>query len=526
MPTYRFAAGFAAVLLASLCSCRFEDEGGGFPSDVWKPGVFERSPLFAARCAAPRTGSSAVTDEPFADVQGKALDERNWLRSWTHELYLWYREVPDLDPASYGTLEYFDLLKTPLLTPAGEPKDKFHFTQSTDRWEAVSQAGSDLGYGVHWEFVSATVPRSVVIAYLEPAAPPATVASGIARGDEVLSVDGIDVESTTIPAEIEAINEALSPVTAGETHTFEVRDGGGIVREVVLTAATVSTATVMNVKTIDTTSGTVGYIQFNNHIVPAETALIDAFNTLRAANGGAGVADLVLDLRYNGGGLLDLASEVAFMIAGPTMTAGQTFEQQQFNDQHPNRNPITDERLEPVPFYSEALGLSATEGTPLPSLNLSRVFVLTGPGTCSASESIINGLRGVNIDVILIGSTTCGKPYGFFPTDNCGTTYFSIQFQGVNAKGFGDYGEGYAPENVPGTAGERLPGCSVADDFTHALGDPAEMRLAVALSHRDSGACPAPSGQGVEGRVQAESVHTPGSGALRRPFWQENRFVR
>ena len=56
--------------------------------------------------------------------------------------------------------------------------------------------------------------------------------------------------------------------------------------------------------------------------------------------------------------------------------------------------------------------------------------------TCSASEAIINGLRGVNVQVIQIGSITCGKPYGFYSQDNCGTTYFSIQFKGVNAAGF------------------------------------------------------------------------------------------
>ncbi|MFP6807640.1 MAG: hypothetical protein VB957_10750 [Pseudomonadales bacterium] len=51
----------------------------------------------------------------------------------------------------------------------------------------------------------------------------------------------------------------------------------------------------------------------------------------------------------------------------------------------------------------------------MPELNLSRVFVLTGPGTCSASESIINGLTGIDVEVIQIGSATRGKPFGFIP---------------------------------------------------------------------------------------------------------------
>jgi hypothetical protein len=127
-------------------------------------------------------------------------------------------------------------------------------------------------------------------------------------------------------------------------------------------------------------------------------------------------------------------------------------------------------------------------------LNLSRVYVLTGGTTCSASESIINALRGVNVEVIQIGSTTCGKPYGFYPADNCGTTYFSVQFKGANALGFGDYTDGFAPNNRASFGGERIPGCSVADDFTRPLGDPLEARFAAALSYRQSLTCPAPSG--------------------------------
>jgi carboxyl-terminal processing protease len=82
------------------------------------------------------------------------------------------------------------------------------------------------------------------------------------------------------------------------------------------------------------------------------------------------------------------------------------------------------------------------------------------------------------VQVNLIGNTTCGKPYGFIPQDNCGTTYFAIQFKGVNNQGAGDYADGIAPT------------CVVADDFSRPLGDPAEGRLAAALSYRVTGICP------------------------------------
>src|ERR1044072_5824879 len=79
---------------------------------------------------------------------------------------------------------------------------------------------------------------------------------------------------------------------------------------------------------------------------------------------------------------------------------------------------------------------------------------------------------------------------------NCGTTYFSIMFRGENAKNFGDYSDGFSPANQTGLMGTSVPGCSVADDFNHELGDPTEGRIAAALAFRarNNQSCPAPSG--------------------------------
>ena len=158
-----------------------------------------------------------------------------------------------------------------------------------------------------------------------------------------------------------------------------------------------------------------------------------------------------------------------------SQTAGAVFEKLQFNRKNPFQ--VTEAQTA-TPFHSTSVGFSTPAGQGLPQLGLSRVTVLSGPDTCSASESVINGLRGVNVQVTQIGGTTCGKPYGFIPRDNCGTTYFAIQFKGVNNQGFGDYADGIAPT------------CVVADDFSRQLGDPAEGRLAAALGYRVTGACP------------------------------------
>jgi carboxyl-terminal processing protease len=180
----------------------------------------------------------------------------------------------------------------------------------------------------------------------------------------------------------------------------------------------------------------------------------------------------------------------------------------------------------PLGFHTTTQGFSVTAGQALPTLKLPRVFVITGAGTCSASESIINSLEGVNVQVIQIGSTTCGKPYGFYPADNCAVTYFSIEFQGVNAKTFGNYPDGFTPANTLATEGVPVPGCSVADDFTHALGDPAEGRLASALSYRANGVCPAPP-SGVQPSAPLEvNALVRADGSVIKPFWRQNRIYR
>src|SRR5205823_2538393 len=166
-------------------------------------------------------------------------------------------------------------------------------------------------------------------------------------------------------------------------------------------------------------------------------------------------------------------------------------------------------------FQSTAVNFSVGSGTALPHLDLDRVFILVGSGTCSASEAVINGLRGVGVNVILVGRPTCGKPYGFYPEDNCGTTYFSIQFQGFNAQGFGDYPNGFSPGTASG--GSTLQGCQVADDFSRDLGDSTEGRLAAALAYRSSPTCPAPT-------IRALHAAVPQEGTVVKPPWRQNRI--
>jgi C-terminal processing protease CtpA/Prc len=509
----------------SLAACGGGGGGGsddGDPGPVaYTPGVYQPSSGLAAICAAPRSGTDPTTGRAYPDRQGSAANENNFLRSWTQELYLWYREVPDRDPNPDATPAYFNLLKTSATTSSGQPKDKFHFTYDTATWVALSQSGVEAGYGAQWAILAAGVPRRIVVAYVQ--ANTAAATAGLTRGVEILKVDGADAVNGNTQAIVDTLNAGLFPRSAGESHTFEIRELSGLVRTVTMSSANVSYDPVPNVAVLQTPSGPVGYLLFNDHVATAESRLIQAIEALR----GQQVVDLVLDLRYNGGGYLDIASQLAYMIGGQA-TLGRTFERMTFSDKYPSTNPVTGQALSPIPFHRTTLGFSVPAGSPLPTLDLPRVYVLAGGGTCSASESVINSLRGVNIAVHLVGSTTCGKPYGFYPRDNCGTTYFSIQFKGVNEQGFGDYTDGFSPQSTAGVAGERLPGCSVADDFTRALGDPAETRLAAALAYRASNnqSCPVASGLAPGALGKPGAPLSASDGVLPRSPLRENRLMR
>lgn len=487
-----------------------EDEGDFLPAST-----------FAQRCVAPRSGTDPYGN-PYQDVQGTRLDENNWLRSMSNDLYLWYDEIEDRNPANYDdSLEYFDLLKTFALTPSGNEKDRFHFAVPTDEWNAQSQSGVFVGYGLQWAIIKATPPREVRVAYREVDQVAGQVLPP--RGTLILEVNGWDLVNTTDPEHISEINEALFVSSPQQIHNFDVQYPDGTLANINLESASIEVDPVQNVHVIEASMGRrVGYMLFNDHIATAEPALINAVNELKSAE----IDELVLDIRYNGGGYLYIASQLAYMIAGDVPTAGQPFEAITWNDKHPEIDPVTGAPLDPIPFFNETSDLSTVQpGLPLPSLDLPRVFVLTGENTCSASESIINSLRGVDVEVVQIGATTCGKPYGFYGLDNCGTTYLTIQFKGANAKGFGDYADGFIPAGNTGTDAD-VPGCPVGDDFAHLLGDVNEARLATAINVIETGSCGDVPATGYSRSLIGASLSTPSSARVAKEFWRNNRIMR
>ena len=456
----------------------------------WIKDQFQSAANFAAQCETPRVGSSPITGERYPDKQGSELFEKHWQRAFTNETYLWYKEVIDKDPKNFSLIDYFSQLKTTAVTDSGRDKDRFHWLQPTSEIEELTQLGVSYGYGISFDKQQSTSPRQWIVKNITPNTQ--AFSSGVSRGSRLIEVDGVDFVNSDDQADIDTINNAVSSNVEGETHTFKFIDVNENEYQVELQTAAITGVPLQIAKTIETAQGKTGYLlldSFFNSTV--EKDLFDSFTAFAEQD----IDDLIVDLRYNGGGYLALSSQLAYMVAGKNATAGKIYEKTVYNDK------ISDEQ---TPFYKETIDLRRLiggdsiiqAGQDLPALNLSRVYVLTTGSSCSASESFINSLIGINVEVIQIGETTCGKPYGFVSEDNCGSTHFTIQFKGENDLGFGDYADGLIPAKLP-EAGKlsQVQGCPLSEDYQHNLGDEQEILLSSALYYQANNDCPDVAGK-------------------------------
>jgi C-terminal processing protease CtpA/Prc len=218
---------------------------------------------------------------------------------------------------------------------------------------------------------------------------------------------------------------------------------------------------------IQSGSTRVGYLHFRNFVQPSVEALNGAFQQLRDQ----GATELVLDVRYNGGGLVSVAQHLAGLVGGAPLV-GKVFVQFTHNDKQTSRN--TSYLIESKP---QALGVS-------------RLLVIATPASASASEAIINGLRPF-IDVKLVGDTTYGKPVGQYGFEFCEKVLYPVAFLVTNSRGEADYFGGIPAD------------CAAADDLDRPLADAREASLAEALAVLRTGRC---SGRAAAAAVEQESL--------------------
>jgi hypothetical protein len=210
-----------------------------------------------------------------------------------------------------------------------------------------------------------------------------------------------------------------------------------------------------------------GYVALRTFIGPADARLGQAFQAFKDA----GVTDVVVDLRYNGGGLVSTATLLANLLGGDR-TPGDLMFEFQFNDFHASEN------------WSE------TFQPPVQAIAPFRVAFVTTDSSASASELVPNVLEAWKQEnVALVGGKTYGKPVGQYPFayEACGTVVYLIAFRLLNADGDGGY-YGGLPDAEGNFSG---PLCAAADDLTHAQSDPQEASTAAALHWLATGTCPA-----------------------------------
>ena len=456
----------------------------------WKKNIFQSETLFKNKCASPRPKSviNPYTNKAYPDTAGTVMDEQLWVRSWNDNVYLWYDEGVDQNPIAFKNAPtYFSkTLKTTQRTNSGTLKDQFSYSTSTEKYNKLFQSGVKSGYGVNWIIKSSpsTGDRGLYVKYSEPDSP--AEKQDLLRGARIIEVDGINLTTFSTAAQRTIINNGITPATVGETHQFKFLPvGSSSPRSISLTSENVTIQPVQKTTLLSNSQSgeKMAYLLFNTHISTARDQLIKSFAYFKKSS----VNGLVIDMRYNGGGLVTVANLLASLVSGNSSTQGQSnyFLKKVMNDKHKKIDPFTGKAIQKQPFYT------SYNGTPLPRLDLNRVYILSGANTCSASELVINSLRGVGIEVILIGETSCGKPYAFYPTDNCGISYSTINFKGVNAQSFGDYSDGFTPANGSGSRdiGVRITGCVAPDDLSHELSDPKETRLLTALNYHDTGSC-------------------------------------
>jgi len=408
-----------------------------------------------AACKKSDTSDTPSTTNATDAVKDSALAD-------TRDIYLWYNQIPStFNAKSYDGLDAIMTAIRQYSTEPGfsAPVDRWSFAVKKSEWDDVSSGISgDFGLNVFFRAEGDLRVKSV------EAASPAGRA-GIRRGWRITKING-NTNMTTANADY-IVQAVWNSSTA--SLTFLKPDGSTV--DVNLTAATYQTSPVILDSVYTVSNKKVGYLSFNSFLGDT-TQIYNAFSRIFGKFSTAGVSEVVVDMRYNGGGYVSVSQKLADWLA-PASANGQLMMKEQFNDKYSSEN-TTDN--------FQKLG----------SLNLSRVFFIVSNSTASASELLINNLKPY-MDVQLVGpSKTYGKPVGFFPIPEGDSYIFPVSFRSTNKNGEGNYFGGLALNS------------QVADGLDKDWGDVSESCLQSALQFISTGAYRTASGDATGLRAQQE----------------------
>jgi len=400
-------------------------------------------------------GPLAGCDNQSSAINCSAAGQKSYVYDFLRDWYLWQDSIPtdlNLGPLA-GPEAVVDAVRYHPPEPATW-YDSWSYVTTQAANSAFYSSGRYVGIGISQQFDAAGALHITQIFAGSPAA-----AAGLVRGDIIDTINGLS------PQSIQAANSwatAWGDNTAGVQVALGITDASGNASQLTLTKAAVTIASVQSSAVLSVAGNKVGYVLLDDFIDTTPGELNAAFDGFLSA----GIADLVLDIRYDGGGLVSGAQYLASLIGG-SAAANQIFASFQFNSRHAGQN--------------FSLAFAGDAPTLVHALSVPRVFVLTTKATASASELVINGLAPY-MTVIQVGTDTDGKPVGMLEQSFCDQALVPIMFASSNAAGQGGYFSGLTPA------------CAAADDFGHDLGDPAEALLAAALYYVQNGSCPPVAG--------------------------------
>ena len=462
----RFVSALASVALVSACGGGGGGGGGGGSSGAASP-----PPTAVTPPPAPAPAPAPTPPPPTPASAGCSVRERqDWAAGQLREWYLFPETLPANSSPTQATVgAYVDALTA---TARAQGRDRF-FTYLTSIAEenAFYASGSSAGFGIR--LLSNAAERRVFVSEAFENAP--ALAAGIDRGTEILAIGTSSADLRTVSAIIAAdgpggVTNALGPATAGTTRLLRVADAGGT-RDVTVAKADYELAPVSSrygARIVDDGGRRVGYVNLRTFISTADPALRNAFAQFRAA----GVTEIVVDLRYNGGGLLSIANLMGDLL-GRDRSSSEVFSYTTFR---PDKSGNSSTRT----FNPQPQSVAPTR----------IAFIGTG-GTASASEVVINGfVPYLRNRAALIGTNSYGKPVGQIALDRaqCDDRLRVVAFATQNASRQGDY--------YGGLAGTVEASCQATDDLSRPLGDPQEASMRQALDFLGGKTCtPISAGQ-------------------------------